>query len=233
MCWKNFGYSSRSTHSTFTIFWIFNAAGEALLRACCWQLDDDAQIPCKVASLQLRLAGGLSMPVACHMSLVAGSDCGADSDCDSDAMFTLSTCVVCPLPYSVLRHSTAAGAETEKERGVAGGQLLHSMCAAGSGIISNCVYTFAMQQQHRLLLLLQLLVPLERLDVCNLPAQHILHKHRSSSLSSLLSCFLFIKNSFFCVLFTLTFHLCLLMQLQIVWHTRTVKVLSGFARFDK
>lgn len=49
----------------------------------------------------------------------------------------------------------------------------------------------------------------------------------------LLSCFFFIKNSFFCVLFTLTFHLCLLMQLQIVWHTRTVKVLSGFARFDK
>lgn len=118
------------------------------------------------------------MPVACHMSLVAGSGTGtgADSDCDSDAMFTLSTCVVCPLPYSVLRHSTAAGAETQAGRGVAGGQLLHSMCAAGSGIISNCVCTFAMQQQHLLLLFLQLLVPLERLDVCNLPAQHILHK---------------------------------------------------------
>lgn len=181
MCWKNFGYSSRSTHSTFTIFWIFNAAGEALLRACCWQLDDDEQIPCKVAPLQLQLARGLSMPVACHMSLVAGSGTGtgADSDCDSDAMFTLSTCVVCPLPYSVLRHSTAAGAETETGRGIAwgkGGQLLHWMCAAGSGIISNCVCTFAMQQQHLLLLFLQLLVPLERLDVCNLPAQHILHK---------------------------------------------------------
>lgn len=59
------------------------------------------------------------------MSLVAGSGTGtgadSDSDCDSDAMFTLSTCVVCPLPYSVLRHSTAAGAETEAGMGVAGG----------------------------------------------------------------------------------------------------------------
>lgn len=65
MCWKNFGYSSRSTHSTFTIFWIFNAAGEALLRACCWQLDDDELIPCKVAPLA---ACQCLSPVTCRSS---------------------------------------------------------------------------------------------------------------------------------------------------------------------
>lgn len=80
-------------------------------------------------------------------------------------------CVLYHIPCYVIQRP-----QGRKPRREGGSQLLHSMCAAGSGIISNCVCTFAMQQQHLLLLFLQLLVPLERLDVCNLPAQHILHK---------------------------------------------------------
>lgn len=95
---------------------------------------------------------------------------------------TLMQCSRCQRVLCVLYHIPCYVIQRPqgrlRKRGGAwqGGQLLHSMCAAGSGIISNCVCTFAMQQQHLLLLFLQLLVPLERLDVCNLPAQHILHK---------------------------------------------------------
>lgn len=171
MCWKNFGYSSRSTHSTFTIFWIFNAAGEALLRACCWQLDDDEQIPCKVAPLA---ACQCLSPVTCRSSPALALALALTLTA------TLMQCSRCQRVLCVLYHipcyviQRPQGRKRRREGG--GGQLLHSMCAAGSGIISNCVCTFAMQQQHLLLLFLQLLVPLERLDVCNLPAQHILHK---------------------------------------------------------
>lgn len=90
-------------------------------------------------------------------------------------------CVLYHIPCYVIQRPQ--GRKRRREGAWQGGQLLHSMCAAGSGIISNCVCTFAMQQQHLLLLFLQLLVPLERLDVCNLPAQHILHKLPPPSLS--------------------------------------------------
>lgn len=157
---KNFGYrSSRSAHSTFTIFWIFNAAGKAslLLPLLLLTVADDEQIPCKVAALR-EGCQCLCLSSCCHTCL--------------SAMLTLMQCSRCQRVCLLLFHFPAAGAELRGDEEWKGGQLLHSMCAAGSGIISNCVYTFAMQ--FPLLLQLLLLVPLERLEVCNLPAQHIL-----------------------------------------------------------
>lgn len=232
MCWKNFGYSSRSTHSTFTIFWIFNAAGEALLRACCWQLDDDEQIPCKVAPLA---ACQCLSPVTCRSSPALALALALTLTA------TLMQCSRCQRVLCVLYHIPCYVIQRPqgRKRRRVGAWL-------GGRRESAAAFNVRSWQWNNIKLCLY---------ICNAAAASTsslppaacaarapwcmqltsaAHSAQAPSPSlPLLSWFFFIKNSFFCVLFTLTFHLCLLMQLQIVWHTRTVKVLSGFARFDK